>query len=160
MSLSPRSWQRLRRLPPAERRLLLTAVVALPAAALALRLRGLAAVQAAIVGRWPAPDSTAAHGEDHVPEAMRTAELVDAAARRGPWPANCLQRSIVLWGLLRHGGVASDLRIGVRRAPGSTSPDFHAWIELGDHVLNEQPDIRARYVTFDRPIAPRAAAFN
>ena len=89
--------------------------------------------------------------------AQRLAWLVEAAARRGPWPANCLQRSTVLWWLLRRRGVETDLRIGVRRRPGSTGGEsllFHAWVEHDGLVLNDAPDIRSRFATFDRPIVP------
>lgn len=156
-----RSWQRLRALSGSDRRLLLVSLVALPAAALALRLRGLATVQSALARRWPVRSADPGANDERLEEIRRAAWIVEVAARRGPWPANCLQRSIVLWGALRQRGVESDLRIGVRRRAGTEADlDFHAWIELGDHVLNERDDIRTQFATFDRPIAPRAAVFH
>jgi hypothetical protein len=86
---------------------------------------------------------------------------VQVAAKRGLWPANCLQRSVVLWWFLARRGLASDLRIGVRRRPdapsASRSMDFHAWVELDGVVLNDGPDVRERFATFDRAIAPPSA---
>jgi hypothetical protein len=67
---------------------------------------------------------------------------------------------VLRWFLLRH-GLAGDLRIGVRRRPGepsgSRSLDFHAWVELDGVVLNDLPDVRERFVTFDRAIVPPTA---
>jgi hypothetical protein len=91
-----------------------------------------------------------------VDEATHVAELVELAARRGPWPANCLQRSIVLWALLRRQGISADLRLGVRKRPGMPVPDFHAWVELGDRVLNDRRDVRTEYAAFDQPIGADA----
>jgi hypothetical protein len=31
---------------------------------------------------------------------------------------------------------------------------FHAWIEFDGVVLNDRPDVRQLYATFDRPILP------
>jgi len=95
--------------------------------------------------------------------ARRIAWVVEAAARRGPWPANCLQRSVTLWWFLARRGIASDLRIGVRRRPGATSGgelDFHAWVEHDGAVLNDSPTIRRRFATFDRAIAPTDASWR
>jgi hypothetical protein len=150
----------VRELPWRDRLLLLVAPLALPAAALALRLRGLGPVQSALARRWPVPSSEPPLDGVRPDAVRRIVWTVEVAARRGPWPANCLQRSIVLWSALRRIGVESDLCIGVRRAEGSAALDFHAWIELGDEVLNDAPDIRQRFATFDRPIAPRAAVFS
>ena len=92
--------------------------------------------------------------------AHRIAWVVEAAARRGPWPANCLQRSLTLWWFLARRGIDSDLRIGVRRRPGATRGgelDFHAWVEHDGVVINDSPTIRQRFATFDRAIAPKDA---
>jgi hypothetical protein len=81
------------------------------------------------------------------------ARLVDAAARRGPYSATCLPRSLTLWWLLRRRGIDSYLRIGVRKAAGRI--EAHAWVELRGLVLNDQGDVSQRFAPFDRPIAPQ-----
>ena len=94
-------------------------------------------------------------------DARRLAWVIEVVARWGPWRANCLQRSVVLWWMLRRRGLAGELRIGVRRhpggAPGSDELDFHAWVEHGLVALNEVSTIRQRFATFDRAIAPADA---
>jgi hypothetical protein len=95
--------------------------------------------------------------------ARRLAWVVEVAARRGPWPANCLQRSVVLWLMLRWQGLPGEVRIGVRRPPPGAAdrrPAFHAWVEQDGTVLNDAPDIRARFATFDRAIAPPSAVWR
>lgn len=95
---------------------------------------------------------------DAMEVSRRLAWIVEVVARRGPWPANCLQRSVVLWWFLRRRGISSEIRIGVRRRPatasGSQGLDFHAWVELDGVVLNDRSDIRGRFATFDRAIVP------
>jgi hypothetical protein len=92
--------------------------------------------------------------------ARRAAWVVYAGSAYGPWPANCLQRSVVLWWFLRRRGLDGQLRIGVRRDPQLQKLTFHAWVEYDDVVLNDAIDVRERYVVFDRPIAPRNGSFE
>lgn len=100
---------------------------------------------------------TGPFGVPELESARRLGWGVEVAARRGPWPANCLQRSLVLWFLLRRRGLPAELRIGVRRTPdtGTGGPLlFHAWVEQDGVVLNDAPDMRERFATFDRAILP------
>ncbi len=93
-------------------------------------------------------------------DAHRLAWCVQVAAAYGPWPANCLQRSVVLWWFLRRRDLESELRIGVRRDPETGALDFHAWLEHDGVVLNDRGDVRERYATFEPAIVPRQATFR
>jgi len=143
----------------AEAALLAQALLVLPLAALALRRWGLAAVQ-----QWLAqhPNPVSLHDSED-PASRRRAEriawTVQAAAAYGPWPANCLQRSVILWWFLRRRYLDGDLRIGVRRGE-SGALDFHCWVEYAGQVINDQRDMRSRYATFDQAIVPPGAAFH
>lgn len=149
--VASRAVRRWRRLRPGERSLPLQALVALPAVALALRLRGLARVQTALQ-RWPrAPGAPVARGAADA--ARRVAWCVYVAATHGLWPANCLQRSVVTVWFLRRRRILGELRIGVRRGADGQL-DFHAWVEHDGQVINDHSDVRDRYATFDRVIAP------
>ena len=154
-----RAPQRLRSLSAAEFALLVQAPLALPLAALALRRYKLRRLQS-ILGRGPAPRRVESPPAARHAEAERLAWVVQVAAAYGPWPANCLQRSLVLWWFLRRRGLTGDLRIGVRRDPATQRLDFHAWVEHEGVVVNDRRDIRSRYATFDQPIFPAAAAFR
>jgi hypothetical protein len=154
--------ERLAQLTPGDLGYALLAPWCFPVAALALRRWGLQRVQTRLAprGRHVSP---AVCGSD-VQTARRTAWLVDAVARRTPWPANCLQRSLVLWWFLARRGIAAEIRIGVRRRPGSPSGsrslDFHAWVELDGLVLNDLPSVREWFATFDRAIVPSGARWR
>lgn len=148
----------LRRLSIGELLLLGQAPFALPASALGLRRYGLRRVQG-FLGRRPAPPSGAPPAQ-RLLAARRLTWIVQTAAAYGPWPANCLQRSVVLWWYLRRRGLAGELRIGVRRDPETRELAFHAWIEYEGAVLNDDPAVRQRYATFDRAIAPRNGSFD
>lgn len=150
---------RIRRLSIAELELLVEAPVALPLAALALRRYGLRRLQA-VLSRWPAKRPSPDDAASRAVEAQRLSWVVQVAAAWGPWPANCLQRSVVLWWFLHRRGIEGDMRIGVRRNPDNKAMEFHAWIEYGDVVINDRRDVRQQYTMFDRAIAPRDATFH
>lgn len=136
------------------------ALVLLPIAAVVLRRWGLQSVQRRLADE--ANSATRQIGSDPtaIDEARRLAWVVDGVARRGPWKGNCLQRSLLLWWFLLRRGFASEIRIGVRRRPGTRDLDFHAWVECDGVVMNERADVRERFATFDRAIAPRHADWS
>lgn len=147
-------------LDPTEVLLLGAALAALPMAALGLRLVGLQRMQRWLDHPVDAADGPGADGGAAQARARRLARIVGAAARYGPWPANCLQRSLVLWWYLRAHRLDSDLRIGVRRHESGSGLAFHAWVERESEVLNDNAAVRSIYATFDRAIAPPRARFT
>jgi ABC-type transport system involved in cytochrome c biogenesis permease subunit len=82
-------------------------------------------------------------------EAMGT--LVNTAARRGPAPASCLTRSLLLAWFLRRRGVAAELRVGVRLLAGVLHA--HAWVECDGRPVNDKPDIADDFAPFERLLA-------
>ena len=131
------------RLPPGERHLFVGALLLLPTVALALRLLGLRRCQGLLARLSPSRPAPPAG-----PRAEDGARLVSAAARYGPWRANCLQRALVLWWALRRLGRPGELRIGVRKRGGRL--EAHAWVEQGGRTFDtadERP-----YVPFAGPV--------
>jgi hypothetical protein len=113
----------------------------LPLVFVGLRTIGLVRMRRLLEPRASAAD------RHSVKEAHHVASLVEAVARRGPFRYNCLQRSLVLWRMLRRRGLQAELRIGVRReADGDRR--FHAWVEHGGRVLNDTPHVRNWFSTF------------
>jgi len=151
------SWRRFRGLTPAQQGLFFRSLILLPAAAGAIRLKGLGWVQQRTLVRWPVR-STGATSRPQIDEAREAAVAIDIAARRGIWKANCLQRSVVLWRELLRLGVHGDLRIGV--GPGIARPEMHAWVEVADVVVNDAPDVGEQFRPFDKPILPPRARFD
>jgi hypothetical protein len=77
-------------------------------------------------------------------QARKVAHLVNVTAYHMPVRANCLQRSMVLWWMLRREGIMSKVRFGARKE--STGLAAHAWVELNETVLNDSDDIAQKYI--------------
>lgn len=74
--------------------------------------------------------------------------MVSAAARYVPLTASCLPRSIVLQRILRREGIATDIRVGVRKADGVL--DGHAWVEYHGLPVSDTPDVHQRFTVLSR----------
>ena len=144
-------WHKLRGLSRPERLLLVQAAVALPAVAVLIRVKGLGPCQRLLARLTPAAMKSAT-GADGSAESLARAvgRIVTAAAAHGPYRANCLQRSVVIWWLLRRRGLEGELRIGARKEGGRF--DAHAWVEFSGRALNESRDVGARFAVFERPV--------
>ena len=59
----------------------------------------------------------------------------------------CLVRSLVLQAVLGRRGVATELRIGVRKVGGVA--EGHAWVEYEGHPINESVEVTATYAVFE-----------
>ena len=133
-------------MPAVTRRTAILTGLAIPAAAIVVRWRGLGAAR-----RWLGRSA----GRALPPKASdgeRVGEIVGGfkiGLRRAPYKGNCLSRSLALSWLLLRQGIACDLRIGVRTHEGSLQA--HAWVEHHHQVLNDAPDVAAHY----RPFAER-----
>ena len=133
------------------RRLLLTALVALPFVTLGLRLAGLRRCQ-----RWlaHATGGTGPRGMtgDEQKRIQRTVQMVRLAARHALGAPTCLPQSLGCWWLLRRQGIESDLRIGTRKENGLF--EAHAWVEYQGLVLNDRSDVQQRFTPFAEAIEP------
>jgi len=111
--------RRLRRLPRAERAVLVEAWLTFLLVDVALRTLPFARLLAhcSRPARRPRPS----------PAAARLAHLVEAAARHVPVRAGCLERALVLGALLRRRGIAATITIGVTRHHAGVAA--HAWVE-------------------------------
>jgi hypothetical protein len=124
------------------------ASVLLPLISLSLRIRGFRATQAALQS-FSIPSKTEKRRGDQTidPERVRMAvRMVNAAARYG-LGSTCLEKSLILWWLLRREGIVSSVRIGARKATGKL--EAHAWVERDGVALNEPGDDHRHYATFD-----------
>lgn len=149
---------KLRRLAGREGRLLVQAIVLLPALAVAVRLLGFRRVHTALDRVAPPLEEdmwTEAEVQERVWMARR---LLQLALRWSPYRPNCLQRSMTLWWLLRQQGLGSEFRIGARLHEGVF--EAHAWVERGERVLNDQQDIAEQYRPFPHNFAPEAMHFD
>jgi len=70
-------------------------------------------------------------------EATRLGTIVGRVLLAAPHTNRCLLGSLVLYRLLRERGESPELVIGLRERP--SSPDAHAWIELGGIDVGPPP---------------------
>ncbi|HKE07531.1 MAG TPA: lasso peptide biosynthesis B2 protein, partial [Candidatus Acidoferrum sp.] len=63
----------------------------------------------------------------------------------------CLEESLILWYLLRKQGIASRLRIGVRKV--NEKFEAHAWVEQEGVALNQPGQLHRHYVAFEQEIS-------
>ena len=127
-------WERLRRFSALERTargLFLRAAALLPLISLSLRLRGFRKTQAFL--QKFLSNSTNEADSSAIDRAELTVRMVRAAVRHSVGHPTCLEESLALWWLLGRQGIASELRIGVRKQ--SEKFEAHAWVEReGDSV--------------------------
>jgi hypothetical protein len=127
-------------------------MILLPMMALALRVAGLRRCQRIFSSFFFFNTVRKTERNDAaLARALNISRLVGVAVRHGVCRANCLQRSLTLWWLLRGNGIRGELHIGTRKEGGRL--DAHAWIETQGVVLNDSGDVRHRYEPFDREVS-------
>lgn len=75
--------------------------------------------------------------------AQRIARIVSIASEHGLYKAGCLRKSLLIWWLLRRGGVLSEICFGVRVC--NQKLEAHAWVEYHEMVVNDSVNVRERY---------------
>lgn len=144
--MPPNPWVCLLRLPGGDRRLLLAAALLLPLIGLSLRLAGVRRTRDWMRRFTPAP-GTRPPVLGEIAQVRAVARWVSVAARHMPYEVSCLRRSLCLWWLLARRGIGSRLVIGVSRPAGGFAA--HAWVEWQGSVVNDEADVRGRYVPLD-----------
>ncbi len=147
-------WERLRRfnaLEPPAQTLFLRATVLLPLVSFSLRWRGFRATQAALQ-RFLSNAMTEQDSNRAQARAALTARMVNSADRHGFFYSSCLAKSLTLWWLLERQGIASHLRVGIRKE--NEKLQAHAWIERDGAVLNEPEEHHRHYAAFDESFPP------
>jgi hypothetical protein len=142
-------WERLRRFSALERpaqEVFLRAMALLPLVALSLRWRGFRATQAALQ-RFLSKANPEPAFVLVSKNAAVTAHMVNAADRHGFVHPSCLAKSLTLWWLLGRQGIASHLRIGIRKE--NEKFEAHAWVECDGAALNEPDEQHHHYSAFD-----------
>lgn len=114
------------RLSQPRRGMLVEAVAALAAASAAIRL--LPFKQAVRLGSRPLASKRATDQTDDACWA------IEAAARRVPWRAVCIQKGVALQWMLRRRGVDARLHYGVARDQAG-GIEAHVWVAAGDRVV-------------------------
>lgn len=82
-----------------------------------------------------------------IQHAREVARIVDIAARRGVYQANCLQQALVLKFLLRRDCIDSEICFGARKEEGQLQA--HAWVKCRGIALNEERDVSQYFSPFE-----------
>lgn len=83
-------------------------------------------------------------GQADAAQAAAVSVAVDAGLGMVPVAATCLRRSMTLLRELERLNLAGTLTVGVRRAGGAV--EAHAWVQVGDTVVNDDPALVQTYV--------------
>lgn len=142
-----RKFRKFLRLPGDEKIWFLKAIILLPLTYLGVRVFGLKRYQA-MLARTATKNKDLAE-TDIESVTNKIARVVMLAAYNGLIRANCLQRSLSLWWLLRREGIESELHLGVQKE--NEQVKGHAWIERHGKVLNDDSDVAERFVRFGNP---------
>jgi len=135
-------------LSKSDRALVINAAFLLPIVAASLKTVGLRRTQSWLTRNSLGP--MVPPTEQTRANVRRAAQMVAVACRQYPFRSNCLPRTIVLWSLLRRGGIDADVRIGVRcNTEGAVKA--HAWLEWNGEVINDAADVAREYLPFNRP---------
>jgi hypothetical protein len=141
---------RLRALSASQRLVVLSSLFLVPGTQLSLHLWGFSRT-ARTLARWSRRTSISSDPES----AREPAEAVNLVAGRAVVGARCLGRSLVLWFLLRRRGIDAEFVLGAA-APGGGELAAHAWVEVAGVPVNDAPDVRERFGSFDLRL-PRLA---
>jgi hypothetical protein len=136
-----RAYRHWRRLPAPDRGDAVVAAALLPVFWLAVRIPGFP-----VLRRPPGGPEPQAMDAAEAERARALGRIVNAAALRAFGPGQCLTRSLALQWMLRRRGIASQLRIGVRRDGAGLSA--HAWIEYAGLPVNDGESVGTDYAVF------------
>lgn len=136
-----------------QKKVLFGSMLLLPVAALSIRYFGLSETCQLLGKVNPSAKSVSQHDIHRAGEFSR---LVDIAANRGAYRANCLKRALVLKWWLNGERIASDLVFGIDSAKSNDGNlKAHAWLEIDGKRLGATESSVAQHVTFVNPFTTR-----
>ena len=135
-------WQKFQQLSWAETFLLAQALLLLPINVLGLRVLGFRRWQSVLECLL-----TKQRTDADVTTAQAIARVVNIASAQ-IFRAVCLPRSMTLWWMLGRRGIASELRIGVRKEADTFTA--HAWLECQGIILNDSAEVGTDFTPFAR----------
>lgn len=123
------------------------AMLLLPLVVVVHRALGLRRARFVLDAISPTAVSPAQSEPERAQSVCSASRIVGIASRRCVLTPTCLQQSLFLHWWLSRLGIASSLRIGVRKRDGML--EAHAWVEFLGRALNEGPDVSERFAPFD-----------
>lgn len=139
---------RFRRLTGLERRVVLEAAAALPAAWIAIRVAGFNICKSALAVRLSAASPAGANLTSTLATAQKVARLEAATAKALFFRSTCLEQSLVLCWMLKRRGMRPGLRVGARKQ--AEHLEAHAWVEIDGIPLADDGGQHEHFVPFER----------
>jgi hypothetical protein len=136
-------WKDVARFRPRDWRVLAEAALLLPALDVAARV-----VPPARLLAWASRRPPCAKGTLSEPAIRRIVWIVGIASNHHLVHMRCLARSLTLARVLGRRGIATEIRLGVRRQDGHLRA--HAWVEFRGRPLNDTERVHERYAAFDQ----------
>jgi Transglutaminase-like superfamily len=127
------------------------AAILLPMVAASLRLRGYKGTQGWLQNKLESRPTAPLAPELAPARLEMICRMVRAAEHYALLPSSCLEQSLLLWYLLRREGIATALRVGVRKDSGKF--EAHAWVEHDGTALNQAEEPHRHYAAFDSELA-------
>ena len=149
MKSAVEKWRRFWRLTRFERGIVVKASLALPVTRVGLRLAGFRRWRVTLASLTPAGGEDSFPRSSKLESARLIARMETIAARNLFFEPTCLERSIVLWWLLRSRGIPVELRVGARKQ--AERFEAHAWVEFEGTVLGDDAGVHDHFVPFDCP---------
>jgi len=142
------TWRAFWRLAPASRRLAIEAAAGLAATRVGLRFAGLRQWKS-LLGRRVVRKVSPSTGTE-ITAAREIVRIQEAVSRHLTWHPSCLERSLALWWQLNRRGIPAEMRVGARKEAGRF--EAHAWVEVGNVVLNDSGETHQHFAPFDGSI--------
>jgi hypothetical protein len=127
-------------------------VILFPFLAVALKVFGYKHISQFLTRTSPNPLVKSYPREHAIRIALMLGQVINAASARGLRQATCLERSMMLWWILRCLRISTNLRVGIRREDGHILA--HAWLEFDGIVINDRGDIGRLYLPFADTFSP------
>lgn len=141
---------KLKALSLLEWQVLLGALIMLPVVALSLKIIGYNRT-ITLLNRTIAVAPVPVHAPaDQIKRARLLARMVSIAANHGPYHANCLKQSLVLYWILARRRIPAEIRFGVQK---DVTQDLHAhaWVEHAGINLSDNEVIQQQIAPFHIP---------
>lgn len=150
-------YSKLTSLSRAELIILIQAFFLLPIVRISRRMLFRKLHRASSYTNWHSSEK-ASSNPNNLEMARRIARMVSIAGAHTLCRSSCLDRSFLLWALLRLRNIDSCLFLGVRRD--LENFEAHAWVEINGAVLNDTDDVREKFSPFPAPVTAAGHHFR
>ena len=119
--------------------MLVVSILTLPVVSILLKFRGFRRTER-FMAMFSRPE---VHSEKSEAKVAQAARMVNVAAARGPFNAQCLEKAITLWWMLGVMGISSTIRLGIYKS--GETVEAHAWVLHDEKIVIGQMDDEKKF---------------